>query len=415
MKLRCKIAISLFLAIALLFLSSCSKMPTNSSEQITANSLTLSENESYLENSSDETSNDTDSQASSSVSAPTISNKSTETDKKTSSDKKTGNTGKTGTNEEDIDIDIDKDRYAQPEGKKLTELFENSYDRKLLGKLVDWVTLDNKVYVITENWDFLYVFDTDKSKPVSSYPLPSKPKEIRFFDNKLYIFLPQTAKINVYNSESIEQISSMSIVEDVSSFCIGNNVIYYGKPDGSVIGIKTIIKNDGSFTRTRETVMTGLRNPKLEINEKDRLLYIGESEVSGARLFYVSLDDNSVKSSYTANGNSNGLCNLFFTNGYVYWGDLKLSPTNANSIIKRYHSKTNGSMTFVNDKMVCTSEGVFDEKTAELKFGFANCSALDSKTPTIVTKDNTVMLFVATFNGGGKEEINTVVCFPFKY
>lgn len=235
------------------------------------------------------------------------------------------------------------------------------------GRVINWITEDDFIYVITEGNNRLIIIDSLSMSPICNTPLPGIPAEINIIDDMLYISFPDLYKIVIYSKSNGEKLSSLYFDHEISSFCIDGDYIYYSEHDQHC---EVYRKNFATQELTRiggnDKYMT-FYFPKLYLNKEDGILYIGESGGSGCALYYYdayTLKQTGVfeKDNY---GISNNTREIFHIGDEIFWGNYRLSDTNAKEIIGKYGAVSYGSVEFASEEIVSTHEGLFLTDTYE--------------------------------------------------
>ena len=238
------------------------------------------------------------------------------------------------------------------------------------GVIVNWATENDLIYVITEGNNRLVVIDAQSMTPISNTPLPGVPAEMNIIGDEIYISLPDLCRIDVFSKETSEKLTSLYFDHEVSSFCLDGNTIYYTEHDqwchvfkkNLTTGVETQIF-DGSFYYF----------PKIYLNAEDRILYIGESNSTGSAIFYYDADTLQPLSFFRKNdyGIMNYTREIFHVGDEIFWGNYRLSDTNAREQIGRYGVFNDGSVVFASEEIVSTYEGLFLTDTYECVINYA--------------------------------------------
>lgn len=237
---------------------------------------------------------------------------------------------------------------------------------ELDGAVVNWITENDYIYAITQGNNRLVVINSKKMMAVANIPLAGKPAEINIYGNKIYISLPDLCKIDVFSKSSYSKLSSLYFEHEVSSFCIDGNYVYYAEHDqhcevfrknlATNELVKIVRQNDYSFYQ-----------PKLYLNKEDNILYIGETACTGCGLYYFDATTLELKCKFLKNdyGIFNHTRDIFHIGDEIFWGNYRLSDTNAKELIGRYGVAQYGSINFASKDVVSTSEGLFLTDTYE--------------------------------------------------
>jgi hypothetical protein len=241
---------------------------------------------------------------------------------------------------------------------------------RLDGDVVNWTTENDLIYVITAGNNRLVMIDSKDMSPVYNTPLSGMPAEMNIIGDEIYISLPDLCRIDVFSKETHELLNSLYFDHEVSSFCLDGNTIYYTEHDQWC----SVFKKDLS-TGTETPINDGSLYyfPKIYLNTEDRILYIGESHSSGSAIFYYDADTLQLLSFFRKNGY--GIMNytreIFHVGDEIFWGNYRLSDTNAAVQVGRYGVFDDGSVVFASEEMVSTYEGLFLTDTYECVINYA--------------------------------------------
>ena len=234
------------------------------------------------------------------------------------------------------------------------------------GDVVNWKTENDLIYVITKGNNRLVVINSENMTPIYNVPLAGVPAEINFEGDKIYISLPDLCKIDVFSKSDCTKLSSLHFEHEVASFCFDGDYIFYSEMDQHC---KVFRKNlsTGETKEVRTENRYSFIFPKIYLNKEDRTLYIGESGSTGSDLYYFDADTLALKSVFEKNdyGIMNHTREIFHVGDEIFWGNYRLSDTNAKELIGRYGTADYGSMTFASDELVSTYEGLFLTDTYE--------------------------------------------------
>ena len=237
---------------------------------------------------------------------------------------------------------------------------------QLDGDVVNWITENDLIYVITSGNNRLVIINSKTMMPISNIALAGTPAEINLVGDKVYISLPDLCRIDIFSKSNVTKTSSLYFKHDVSSFCVDGNYIYYSTHDQHCEVYKrnmttnelTKILPDRGFT---------FYQPKLYLNKQDNLLYIGEAGTTGSTLYYYDATTLQLKSLFRKNdyGMMNHTRDIFHVGNEIFWGNYRFSDTDANQIVGRYGVVDYGSVNFASPELVSTFEGLFLADTYE--------------------------------------------------
>ena len=231
---------------------------------------------------------------------------------------------------------------------------------QLDGEVAGWVVENNLLYVITAGNNRLVVIDEKTMKPLANVPLSGKPAEIDIADDGIYVSLPELCRIDVFSKSELSKISSLTFEHQISSFCVDGNTVYYSEHDQHC---KVYRKNmtTGELADITAGKVTMFYMPKLYLNKQDNILYIGESGSSGSALYYFDATTLELKSVFEKDnyGITNHTRDIFHVGDNIFWGNYRLSDTDANNVIGKYGEASYGSVNFASKDLVATFEGIF--------------------------------------------------------
>lgn len=409
------ISIIICFAIVLSF-ASCKKTEDNLSVVSTNTDKIVSTQSDIKENSSEETSTENTDTSNESVVSSTSSKEdsSSKTEEKPSSTESTGNSSpaesQTPSVSEDIDDSTEEKIEEQLPGGIIGDDTIEGSDLVLgedygafayTGNFLTYTLDSNVMYTIFKNPNSITAYDAKNLDIVYSSPLPGRPAEVQVDGENLLISFPDLRCIKVYNKRDFSQIKSITLPNVVSSFCIDGDVVYYAEDDQHCkvfcTNLQTnetkAILTDGKFPRT-------FSEPKLLLNKKLGLLYIGESGSTGSALYYYNTSDLSMHSVYKKDnyGLSNWYRTMYFVNDNVFWGGFRFGADSAENLIGEYSGY---SFYHADENFVVTPKGVFDTNTYML------LSDLENMSYVFVTKN---MALVAVFH---INPANIVVIVPY--
>ena len=237
---------------------------------------------------------------------------------------------------------------------------------QLDGDVVNWTTEKDLIYVITSGNNRLVVINSKTMKAVSNTPLAGKPAEINLVEDKIYISLPDLCRIDVFSKSNLAKKGSLNFEHEVSSFCIDGNYIFYSEHDQHCdVYKKNLTTNE--LTKILPDRGYSFYQPKLYLNKQDNILYIGETGITGSTLYYYDATTLQLKSLFRKDdyGIMNHTRDIFHIGNEIFWGNYRLSDTNAKQIVGRYGVASYGSVNFASKDFVSTFEGLFLADTYE--------------------------------------------------
>lgn len=237
---------------------------------------------------------------------------------------------------------------------------------QLDGDVINWTTEKDLIYVITSANNRLVVIDSKTMTPLSNTPLSGVPAEINLIGDEIYISLPDLCRIDVFSKSNLDKKSSLYFEHEVSSFCIDGNYIFYSEHDQFCdVYRKNLTTNE--LTKILPDSGWSFSEPKLYLNKQDNILYIGETGTTGSTLFYYDATTLKLKSVFRKNnyGIMNHTRDIFHIGDEIFWGNFRLSDTEAKQVVGRYGEADYGSVNFASKDFVSTFEGLFLTDTYE--------------------------------------------------
>ncbi len=237
---------------------------------------------------------------------------------------------------------------------------------QLDGNVVNWTTEKDLIYVITSGNNRVVVINSKTMEAVFNTPLAGVPAEINLIGNEIYISLPDLCRIDVFSKSNLTKKTSLYFEHEVSSFCIDGNYIYYSEHNQHCEVYKKNLTTN-ALTQILPDRGFSFFEPKLYLNKQDNILYIGETGNTGSALFYYDATTLELKSVFRKNdyGIMNHTRDIFHIDNEIFWGNYRLSDTNAKQTSGRYGKANYGSVNFASKELVSTFEGLFLTDTYE--------------------------------------------------
>ena len=243
------------------------------------------------------------------------------------------------------------------------------------GDVIKWTTENDFVYAITSGNNRLVAINSKTMEPLYNTPLSGVPAEMNIIGDKIYISLPDLCRIDIFSKADGTKESSLYFDHEVSSFCIEGDYIYYSEHDQFCRVFKKNLVTDEITQLTNDSLNTFFF-PKLYLNTEDRILYVGESKTTGSTIFYYDADTLELKSMFRKDdyGIMNQTREIFHVGDYIFWGNYRISDTNAKHLEGRYGVATYGSVVAANEEFVSTYEGLFLTDTYECVIDYFDAS-----------------------------------------
>lgn len=259
------------------------------------------------------------------------------------------------------------------------------------GDVVNWTTENDYLYVITSGNNRLVIIDSKNMCPVYNTPLSGVPAEMNIVGDKIYISFPDLCRIDIFSKTNCQKESSLYFDHEVSSFYIDGDTIYYSEHDQWCHVYKKNLTT-GQLTIVENNSNSLFYYPKLFLNKEDGILYIGESKSSGSAIYYYDATSLTLKSFFKKDnyGITNHTREIFHIGDEIFWGNYRLSDTNANQLVGRYGTANYGSVVFASNDLVSTYEGLFLTDTYEC---VVNYSESDFEFEHVIVTDSYNIFF----------------------
>lgn len=276
-------------------------------------------------------------------------------------------TGETNKETEKIEVPQGVTNIDNPsEEDKSSTTNANAVKFEFDGTLVKWTTENDMLYILTKSANRLVVIDSNTFELVANVPLSGTPGEMNFVGENIYISLPSLSRIDIFSKSTYKKTSSLSFAHEISSFCVDGDYIFYSEHDQ---WCKIFRKNIATGEMSQLSVKSNqlFYFPKLLLNKEDNILYVGECKNSGCAIYYFDSNTLQLKSSFKKNnyGIMNHTRDIFHIGNDIFWGNFRLSDTDATNVIGQYGGADYGSINFASPDFVGTYEGLFITDTYE--------------------------------------------------
>ena len=256
------------------------------------------------------------------------------------------------------------------------------------GDVVNWTTENDLIYVITKGNNRLVIIDSTTMLPIYNTPLSGTPAEMNIIGDKIYISLPDLCKIDIFSKADAKKETSIIFDHEVSSFCIEGDYIYYSEHDQHCsVFKKNLVTNETLELKKENNGYISFYFPKILLNTEDRILYIGETNSSGCKIYYYDADTLEMIGVFAKDnyGMQNHTREMFHIGDTIYWSSYALSDTTPKDLIGKYGISSTGSMVYASEELISTHEGLFLTETyeciidyQEAKFDFKSLIVTDS-------------------------------------
>ncbi|MCM3125062.1 MULTISPECIES: YncE family protein [unclassified Mesobacillus] len=252
---------------------------------------------------------------------------------------------------------------------------------KIEGSLADWIfdQQTNQIYAVTAEGN-LQILSAATLQLEKSVSLQGRPSDIKKVNNELYIALPDTKKIVVFDLTTTE-ITEEYITTLGAPYRIeitGDKLFYVEEDQDSRLyeyNLTTFL--DKEITIQGDTY-SSFHEPDLILNNEKDTLYIAESGISGSTIEAISTTDYSLKSEMTYDdsyGFSYPERNLILDGNDIFFAGRKLDSLNLGNIHGSYledpESETAAKILGTDENFVYTKSGVFKRDTYQKVHSFS--------------------------------------------
>lgn len=247
--------------------------------------------------------------------------------------------------------------------------------------LADWTFAGDTVYTIHRRPNLLCVMDANDIENMTVFDLPGRPAELQIHGDRLMISYPDLQCIRVYDRRTLSQVEEYRLSFAVSSFCLDGDTVYATEYDQWCRAFKVSLT-----TGEAEQIGGFFFQPAIRIDKARGRLYIGESDLSTARLFCYDLSDLTQYQTLEKDG-----CiprTLFLVGGYVYWNTFKLLPG-----ISGAAYQYDGAMLHVDEDFVITEQAIYDRITDQLI-----ATLEDPISRVLITQSGNIVAYCASVN-----------------
>lgn len=280
------------------------------------------------------------------------------------------------------------------------------YTFKSPGTIVDYVTVEDLIYVIYHNsfkiGSFINLFDAKAGKIVYSHTLPSRPAEIHIYGNELWISFPELSHIYIYNKSNFELLDKISTGVNVGSFDKYNDYIFYGIDDDRHFVNRYDIKNKVieslfSLCGKEPSVSDMFHEPAILIDKNTATLYIAETGLTDCqfRAYNIAtmeeigfLVDDSAHPWYP-----NSVRKIILADDFIYWSNLKIKNAPKEYWQARFIYGNGGTGILYADKdYVATYIGVYENNTGKKILRFPETANYHKAYKFSITKCKNIMI-----------------------
>lgn len=232
------------------------------------------------------------------------------------------------------------------------------------GVLIEMARDKDIVYLIYRNPNMLLAYDSNSFQIKKDITLPGAPAEIHVEGEQVQISFPELKSIGIYNKNTLEEIKSIILPNEVASFCFDEDLVYYTEYSQSCNVYRTNLTTNETVKATGYPFATSrFHQPKVLLNKEKGILYIGESSITSSTLHYYSTKD--LTCMYASDGVENGTRKMFLIDNKVYWGPMVFDAENPTNPLYEYAGGTSiwSYMRYADEKYVVNTGRIYDRKT----------------------------------------------------
>lgn len=238
------------------------------------------------------------------------------------------------------------------------------YEYDLNCTIVDWFVEEELVYAGFENQNRYVIFNTANGEIVTDIGLPGRPAKMRLYGKELWISFPDLYQIKIYDKNTLEEKRAITLQNEVSSFDVyGDYLVYID--DHTQHAFKHNIET--STTEKIAPSISSFTYADILVNNKTGMVYIGESQTTGSKLYCYDIETLELKSKFVKDnyGYNNSTRRIFLLDDSVYWGKFKLNANDVSKTEAEYASRYSVGMFFVNKDFVATNTGIYMRNTCK--------------------------------------------------
>lgn len=219
------------------------------------------------------------------------------------------------------------------------------------------------IHAIFHNKDYYALFDTNRGTIEKEIPLISRPADFHCFGDEFWISYPDLSCIMVHDKTSLEVKETLYFDHCISSFDVYKNYIFYTEDDQASNAYRYDL-----LSGKEETIKPPSDNSFYEadvlVNEKEELVYIGESNRYSSTIFCYDADRLTLRSDYESTGRANSKRISFLCDNKVYWFDYELD-CNLFSNSSNWDGSGSYTVLHVDESFVVTTRGIYFRDTGE--------------------------------------------------
>lgn len=279
------------------------------------------------------------------------------------------------------------------------------------GDLIGWLAEDETVYAIFEDPNCLFVFDAKTLNTVKLLYLPGHPTEVQLIDGELMISFDVLKRVSVYNTKTFEETRTIEVPYAIGSFCFNGDIMYFTEYDQHC----DVYRHNLATGETERAFKSyGTENtfyePTIRVDDPRQLLYIGESNSTGSKLYCYRINGTSLSlhSSFKATpkfepypvpdyGCRNSVRTLLQQGNSILWGCARLSASDVSQVITQYFpANESGGLLAVNDTYAVTTEGIHrlsdNKQVLSIQENDARAILTNSNRLLLLTPDRTLRM-----------------------
>lgn len=253
----------------------------------------------------------------------------------------------------------------------------NTMNNKLLlnQEVHDWVVDESnqRIFALSEGSNELLTIDTNTMTILERRVIGAIPTDIELINNQLYIALSGATKIAVVGTELNAPIQY--ILTKQNPFEIetdGANLYYLQEDQFSDIYCIDLNTKVERVIEPSSTPEYDYYEASINLDSKNKLLYVGESGSSGSHLYAINLVDGSKIQSTDFNGGYGFPYpgrNVLMDDNYLYYAGYRLNKSNIADESGKYFDQPETFVSLVGNYIFST-KGIYQKDTMQIVYKF---------------------------------------------
>lgn len=243
-------------------------------------------------------------------------------------------------------------------------------------QLTKWVMDSGSGYLcaISESDSKLFFINTSTMAIDKTITLPSAPTDIIDDSGKLYIALDDINKIQVVDAATKTLGAQLTTTVDPYMLAKDGNNLFYTQFDQwcQVHKYDLSTNTDTKLCTTSEGSIGEFSQPAIAVNTSTHVLYIGESGLTGSKLYYYSETQEKIIAKCNYN-NGYGFCGpvryIIYDGQYVYYAGRRFAPDDPNKYSASFYNCNQESIVFKINGCIITNLGAVYSENELKKLG----------------------------------------------